>query len=255
MEMCGFDLGGLPDETQFYRFLKNTKNSTLKAIHKAANDVLIENNLVSLDEFILDSKPVKAATKENNFKNPNRNTTNKSKKPKRNPRATLSYYSCQVITGKKQNMLFFWGFRTHVIVTKEGICLVEKTLQNNGTDQEAAFSLIKELKRTYRFKKGAIFIADKAYDAREFYTFIVEQMRSTPYIPINPRNQKPQNTFGPHGCPICESGLEMRSAGSWTEGLRTRLKFRCPTPRPFRRAGCTVWSRTDRGRRTGSCPT
>lgn len=228
MEMCGFDLGDLPDETQFYRFMRDTKNSTLKAVHKTANDVLIENNLVSLDEFILDSKPIKAATKENNFKNPNRNTTNKSKKPKRNPRATLSYYSCQVINGKKQNMIFFWGFRTHAIVTKEGICLVEKTLPNNVTDQQAAFSLIKELKRRYRFKKGAIFIADKAYDVRELYTFIVEQMKSTPYIPINPRNQKDDKTFGPHGCPLCDAHLEMKSAGKWTEANRDRIKFRCP---------------------------
>ena len=227
-EMCGFDLGALPDESQFYRFLKNTKNSTLKAIHKTANDLLIKEGLISLDEFMLDSKPIQAATKENNFKNSNRNTTNKTKKPKRNPRATLSYYSCQVINGKKQNMIFFWGFRTHAVVNKEGICLVEKTLPNNITDQDAAFSLIKELKRRYRFKKGAIFLADKAYDVRELYTFIVEQMKSTPYIPINPRNQRKDKTFGPHGCPICDGGFEMKSVGRWNEGSRERLKFRCP---------------------------
>jgi len=227
-EMCGFDLGALPDESQFYRFLKNTKNSILKAIHKNANDLLIEEGLISLDEFMLDSKPIQAATKENNFKNPNRNTTNKSKKPRRNPRATLSYYSCQIINGKKQNMVFFWGFRTHAVVSKEGICLVEKTLPNNITDQDAAFSLIRELKRRYRFKKGAIFLADKAYDVRELYTFIVEQMKSTPYIPINKRNRKGDKTFGPHGCPLCDAGLEMKSAGKWTEGNRDRIKFRCP---------------------------
>ena len=56
-EMCGFDVGVLPDETQFYRFLSKTKNSTLKAIHKNANDLLIENDVISLDEFIIDSKP------------------------------------------------------------------------------------------------------------------------------------------------------------------------------------------------------
>jgi len=227
-EMCGFDLGALPDESQFYRFLKNTKNSVLKALHKTANDLLIKEGLVSLDEFMLDSKPIQAATKENNFKNPNRNTTNKSKKPRRNPRATLSYYSCQVINGKKQNMIFFWGFRTHAVVTKEGICMVEKTLPNNITDQDAAFSLIRELKRRYRFKKGAIFLADKAYDVRELYTFIVEQMKSTPYIPINPRNQRNDKTFGPHGCPVCDGGFEMKSVGRWTEGNRERLKFHCP---------------------------
>ncbi|MFZ2148556.1 MAG: transposase [Sedimentisphaerales bacterium] len=228
LEMCGFELGNLPDETQFYRFLKKTKNSTLKAIHRKADDLLIKDGFASLDEFILDSKPVMAATKENNFKNPSRNTRNKTKKPKRNPQATLSYYSCQVISGKKENMIFFWGYRTHALITKEGICLVEKTLPNNITDAQVAFSLIKELKRRFRFKKGAIFIADKAYDVRELYTFIVEQMKSQPYIPINPRNQKDDKSFGLHGCPICDAGIEMKSAGKWAESNRQRIKFRCP---------------------------
>jgi hypothetical protein len=85
-----------------------------------------------------------------------------------------------LLNGKKENMVFFffWGYRTHALITKEGICLVEKTLPNNITDAEAAFSLIKELKRRYRFKKDAIFITDKAYDVRELYNFIVGQMKS-----------------------------------------------------------------------------
>jgi len=227
LELCGFELGKLPDESQFYRFLAKTKNSILKTIHQKADQMLISENFATLDEFILDSKPVMAATKENNFKNPKRNTRDKTKKPKRNHRATLGYYSCQVIDGKKENMIFFWGYRTHTIVTKEGICLVEKTLPNNITDAEAAFSLIRDLKRRFRFKKNAIFIADKAYDIRELYTFIVEKMKSRPYIPINPRNQKDDKIFGPHGCPVCGAGLEMKSVGRWTEGNRERVKFRC----------------------------
>ena len=70
--------------------------------------------------------------------------------------------------------------------------------------------------------------ATKAYDVRELYTFIVQQLKGNPYIPINPRNQKDDKTFGPHGCPICQGGLEMKSTGRWTEGNRDRLKFRCP---------------------------
>jgi hypothetical protein len=46
LEMCGFELGNLPDETQFYRFLKNTKNSTLKTNHKKHNGI----NTVIYDE-------------------------------------------------------------------------------------------------------------------------------------------------------------------------------------------------------------
>ena len=93
LEMCGFQLGHLPHESQFYRFLQKTKNSTVKNIHQKANELLIKKGLVGLDEFIMDSKPVMAATKENNLKNPNRNTKDKTKRPKRNPQATLGYYS------------------------------------------------------------------------------------------------------------------------------------------------------------------
>lgn len=227
LELCGFELGNLPDESQFYRFLQKTKNSTLKTIHQKADQLLISKNFATLDEFILDSKPVMAATKENNFKNPNRNIKDKTKRPKRNPRATLSYYSHQLIDGTQKNIIFFWGYRTHTIVTKEGICLVEKTLPNNITDADAAVSLINTLKRRFHFKKGAIFIGDKAYDVRKLYTFIVEKMKSQPYIPINPRNQKDGKIFGPHGCPLCDAGFEMKSVGRWTEGNRERIKFRC----------------------------
>jgi hypothetical protein len=228
LELCGFQLGNLPDESQFYRFLNDTKNSILKDIHHSLNKLLVNQGFVALDEFVLDSKPVMAATKENNFKNPNRNTKDKSKTPRRNPAATLSYYSCQVVNGKKENMIFFWGYRTHVIVSKEGIPLVEKTLPNNITDQEAAFSLLRELKRKYKVKKGSLFLADKAYDARDLYTFVEQQLKSRPFIPINPRNQQDDKTFGAHGCPVCNAGLEMKSVGRWTEGNRERIKFRCP---------------------------
>jgi transposase len=228
LELCGFTLGDMPDESQFYRFLTDTDNTILKEIHYRLNQRLIEQGLITLETFIIDSKPVMAATKENNLKNPARNTTNKTKLPDRNHAAALSYYSCQVLNGKKENMLFFWGYRTHVIISKEGISLVEITLPNNITDQEVAFKLLKELKRRYKVKKGFLFLADKAYDVRDLYTFIVKKMKGSPYIPINPRNQKDDKTFGPHGCPMCDGGLEMKSAGRWTEGNRERIKFRCP---------------------------
>ncbi len=227
-EMCGFDLGSLPDETQFYRFLKNTKNSILKTIHNELNTDLIEQGVVTMDQFIIDSKPVMAATKENNFKNPHRNTSNKNKIPKRNPRATLGYYSCQVLSGSQKNLLFFWGYRTHCLVTKEGICLMELTLPNTITDQQAAFKLVRALKRHYGIKKGSLFLADKAYDVKDLYDFIVQELKCQAYIPINPRNTQNDKTFGPHGNPLCDAGIEMKSVGRWQEQKRERIKFRCP---------------------------
>jgi len=139
----------------------------------------------------------------------------------------LGYYSYQEISGKK-HFIFFWGYRTHVIVSKEGIPLIELTLPNNQTDAKVAKKLINKLKRVYRFKKNAIFIADAAYDEKDLYDFIVEQFKCQAIIPINPRNTQPEKTFGPKGLPLCEANLEMKSNGKFKEGNRERIKFRCP---------------------------
>jgi hypothetical protein len=227
-EMCGFRMGHFPDETQFYRFQRELPHAILQKIHTRLNTMLIEHGVVALHQFVLDSKPVLAATRENNFKNPNRDTRNKHQTPRRNLQATLSYYSCQVLDGKKENLIFFWGYRTHVIVSQEGICLVELTLPNNVADAQVAQRLIRELKRRYGVPKGAIFLADKAYDEKDLHTFIVEQMKGQAFIRLNPRNQKEEPTLGPHGGPLCPAGLELKSMGMTVETHRTRIKFRCP---------------------------
>lgn len=226
--MCGFEPGVIPDESQFYRFLSHTNNSVLQNIHHSINKELIDKNIVSLNHFIMDSKPIMAATKQNNFKNPNRNTRNKNKKIKRNPQACLSYYSYQTINGKKDNFIFFWGYRTHVIVSAQGIPLVEITLPNNFTDAKVAHKIINKLKRTYGIRKNSFFIADAAYDEKELYNFIVGQLKSQAFISINPRNKKENKVFGPNNLPLCEAGFEMKSNGKCYESHRTRLKFRCP---------------------------
>ena len=161
----------------------------------------------------MDSKPVMAATKDNNLKNPNRNTTNKEKKPKRNPSATLSYYSYQNINGQKKNQIFYWGYRTHVIISKQGIPLVELTLPNNQSDAKVAKELICKLKRVYGVKIRSIFIADAGYDEKDLYDFIVEQLKCQAFI----RNTQNDKVFAPNGCPICEAGIEMKSNGIITE--------------------------------------
>lgn len=115
-----------------------------------------------------------------------------------------------------------------MIVSKEGIPLIELTLPNNQTDAKVAKKLINKLKRVYRFKKNAIFIADAGYDEKMLYDFIVNQLKSQAFIPINPRNTQPQKILGPKGLPLCAANLEMKSNGTFTEGNRERIKFRCP---------------------------
>lgn len=227
-EMCGFTMGCLPDESQFYRFLKEIPNSRIQEIHIKINRMLVNKGIATLDTFAIDSKPVKAATRENNHKNPNRNSTNKNKKPRRNPQATLSYYSYQKKTDGTKAFEFFWGYRTHVITSIEGIPLVETTLPNKRTDAKVAKTLIKKLKCLYKFKRGAFFIADSAYDERDIYDFIIDHLKCKAFIPINPRNIQEPKLFSPHGAPLCDADIEMIFDSTWREGNRNRVKFRCP---------------------------
>ena len=57
-EMCGFAMGCLPDESQFYRFLKEVPNWRIQEIHIRINKILIDKDMVTLDNFVIDSKPV-----------------------------------------------------------------------------------------------------------------------------------------------------------------------------------------------------
>ena len=225
-ELCGFTPGVLPDATQFYRLLGHIKHSLLEQVLYTLNQALIEKDAITLDTFLMDSKPVLAATRENNPKNPDRNITDKEKTPKRNPAATLGYLAKTPVGGKE----FFWGYRNHAIITRDGIPLVEVTLPNTESDAQAALTLIKKLKRVYRFKKGSLFIGDAAYDANALYDFIIDRLKCQAYIPGNPRAAKSPHILGEHGRPICAAGIEMASDGQWKDTQRKALKhkFICP---------------------------
>ena len=230
--LCGFRNQRIPDNSQFYRFLKKTKHSILDDLLYKANQTLIEEKVLSLNITAVDSKPVKALTKHNNPKNPHRDLINKNKKIKRNPKATLSYYSYMPTTDpntKKKNFTFFWGYRSHAIVdATSGLAIVEATYPNNMPDEKIARKLYKKLKRLYRPEKGMVVIGDKAYDVRDFYTFLVKYIKARPIIAINPRNTQPDLKYSENGLRICSAGLEMIPNGVFKGGNRLRLKQRCP---------------------------
>jgi transposase len=230
--LCGFKNLIVPHNSQFYRFLKNTNHSVIEDLLYKANKTLIDEKVLSLKITAADSKPVKALTKHNNPKNPNRDQKNKNRKIKRNPKATLGYYSYLPTTDpetKKKCFTFFWGYRSHTIVdAKSGLSIVEGTYPNNISDDKIAQKLYKKLKRLYMPKKGMIVVADKAYDVRAFYTFIVEQIKAKPIICINPRNTQPDLKYSEKGHRICQAGLEMTPHGIFKDGNRLRLKERCP---------------------------
>jgi len=232
-EMCGFEPGLLPHNSQFYRFLEETPNSTIQNIMHKTVKKLIDQGQLSDQILMMDSKPIMAATKQNNPKNPNRKLNKTFGPPKRNPQATLGYYSYQQISdgaGTQKKFTYFWGYRTHVIINEQGVPLVEITLPNNRTDAQVARKLIKRLKRVYGTLRNKVIIGDKAYDVKELYELIVTKMKAQAFIPINPRNQKQRSDeeFNQNGIPVCPAGLTMKSCGLCNEEHRRRIKYRCP---------------------------
>jgi transposase len=230
--LCGFDKQEIPHNSQFYRFLKRTNHSLIEEILYKANRSLIERKAMSLDITAVDSKPVRALTKHNNPKNSGRDLRNKNRKFKRHPKATLGYYSYVPTTDpitKKKDFLFFWGYRSHAIVdASSGLAIVEGTYPNNISDEKVAHKLYKKVKRLYKPKKGFVVIADKAYDVRDFYTFLVDKIKAEAIIPINPRNTQPDLNYSVGGHRICQANLEMMPNGIFKDGNRLRLKERCP---------------------------
>jgi hypothetical protein len=230
--LCGFRNQMIPHDSQFYRFLKKTNHSVIENLLYRANKTLIEEDVLSLNITAVDSKPIKALTKHNNPKNPRRELKNKNKKIKRSPKATLGYYSYVTADDpqtQKKHFTFFWGYRSHAIVdATSGLVIVEGTYPNNMSDEKIARKLYKKLKRLYKPKKGMIVIGDKAYDIRDFYTFVVKQIKAEPIIPINPRNTQPDLKYSEKGHRICQAGLEMIPNGIFKDKNRLRLKERCP---------------------------
>ena len=150
--------------------------------------------------------------------------------PNRSPKATLGYFAYTQLDTSNKKTTLAWGYRVHTIINAQGVALVSAVMPNNVKDHVVAKKLIKKLKRQYGSLKGKIFIADAGYDAKELYQLIVNQMKATAIIPINPRNSKHNNDdIDPKtSTPICKAGLPMKFCGLCKEKNRTRKKFRCP---------------------------
>lgn len=181
----------------------------------------------------------------NDGRNPGR-SLDKTKKIKRNPQATFGYYSyLKQPTGGKKKFSYFWGYRTHVLISQEGVPLVEITKPNNIDDATVARMLFRKLRRVYGQKKGRIFLADSAYDKRWFYDFIAKEMKAQAFVPINKRNEQPEKLLGANGLPLCQAGLEMKYAGKSPDQRRMRKKFCCPI---------AAGSRTEKAELPAMCP-
>jgi hypothetical protein len=99
----------IPDSSVFYRFLKTFEPDKIRELLAQVNYKMYEEKEAKVKVTALDSKPVKANTKQNNPKTFQKNLSRKTVKPKRNEEATLGYFSkSNDEYTKKETVTFFW---------------------------------------------------------------------------------------------------------------------------------------------------
>jgi hypothetical protein len=217
----------IPDATQFYRFINSFNTEKVKELLSQVNKKYYGKKLPKT--IAIDSKPIKANTKENNPKAFIRNMSKKEIKPARNNNCTLHYFSkSNDQYNKKSNIFFFWGYRIHLIVdSNNDNPLMYKLEPNNKSDGDVALDMYKKLIRYFPdlYLSGINQLADKGYYKKKVFDKFHFLFNGKSFIP---KKKKP-NTEMPK-IPICKNDCNMKYHSSWFEKKeqRFRVKFICP---------------------------
>lgn len=218
----------IPNDSTFYRFINSFDDEVISKLLAQVNKKYYGKKLPKL--IAIDSKPIKANTKENNPKAFNKNLSDKKTKPKRNNEATLGYFSkSNDVNTNKKATFFFWGYRIHLIVdAKTDIPLVFQLEPNNKKDGQIAVELYCKLCKYYPgfYQSEVSQLADKGYYEQRIFDVFDLMFAGRSYIPVNRRNSKEK----PVKTPTCKKGLRMQYNSSWYEEKqrRFRVKFSCP---------------------------
>ncbi len=225
----------IPDETVFYRFLKEFSTEKIREMLAQVNHEIYQKRNVAINIIALDSKPVKANTKHNNPKTFQRNLSRKTEKPKRNEEATLCYYSkSNDEFTKKETVVFYWGYRIHLVVDAErDIPLTFMLAENNKKDFDVALPLYTKLLTYYPelHRQNISQVADKGYYVEKVFRAFHTYFDGNSFIPR--KKQAGEKDFK---IPVCKKKLNMIYKDSWFEKQqkRYRMRFCCPKKRKMR---------------------
>ena len=218
----------IPHNSKFYRFIKSFDPEIIRKMLAQVNKEKYAGCLPKL--IAIDSKPIKANTKENNPKAFRKNLSDKTTKPKRNHEATLGYFSkSNDENTNKETIVFYWGYRIHIIADPEDdTALIFKLAENNKKDFALAPYMYCALAKYYPelYQSGLAQLGDKAYYVRDVFDSFHLLFNGKSYIPVNKRNTKD----GPLEIPTCLNGLKMKFNSCWHEEKqdRFRVRFSCP---------------------------
>lgn len=223
-------LGHVPSVERFSTFLRDKPNPALQEIRRALLANLISQRVITGKSLTLDSCPIVVALKENNLKTGlRRNRFDKTRPPRGDKDARLGVL-CHFPSAGGKEIQYFWGYRNHVISdAATELPLEEMTHPANVSDLTPAKTLLGWAHATFGQAVEAV-AGDAQYDSEEILEFIVSQLKASPVIPHNPRNEQTIGHQIKGGKVYCAAELPMVHRGKMTvksTGITYR-QYGCP---------------------------
>ena len=143
-----------------------------------------------------------------------------------------SFSDTDATWGAKSKDYFFFGYKVHLIVDATSQLPLEvKVTPGDQADAPQAKPLLKGARKKHPEIKIETSALDSAYDSHENYRFIIQEIKASPIIALNPRGGVDALTsnslsLAKDGSYTCFAGHKVIYWGK--EEKRSRLKFRCP---------------------------
>ena len=230
-QAVGLDLYQNPPSLErFSQFLRNTPHAALQNIRIQLVKTLLEERVIIGKHLVMDSCPILAKVRENNFKTSASTRFDKTRILKGDPDARLGVLADFSSSSKKQ-IRYFWGYRNHIIVdAQEELPLWEITHPADISEIYQAIPLLQKTKETFSLAIKIV-SGDALYDSEKILCFIVQDLQARPIIPRNLRGQQPTTACTLKGTDLyCQADLPMRRKGKMTikkAGI-TYLQYCCP---------------------------
>lgn len=219
-----------PSLERFSRFIRQISHTLLQEVRIQLVQMLLEKKVISGAHLVMDSCPILAKVRENNFKSSfSSNRFDKSRKPKGDPDARLGVLIHFPQPFKKE-IRYFWGYRNHIVVdAEEELPLWEVTHPAHMSEVHQAIPMLQKTKDTLSLSVETVG-GDGIYDTEKILRFIIKDLAAKAVIPRNIRaNSNTAYTFKKDGV-YCQADLLMYRKGIMREkktGI-TYLQYCCP---------------------------
>ncbi len=219
-----------PTIERFSKFLREIPNPVLQNIHILLVQKLLDENIISGKHLVMDSCPIVAKVRENNFKTSLlQNRFDKTQRPKGDPDARLGIL-IHFPQPSKTQIRYFWGYRNHIIVdAQEEIPLWEITHPADVSEVHPAIPMLKKTKETFSLLIETV-SGDAYYDSEKILRFIIKDLNAQAIIPRNPRTEQSRTYIRKGDDLYCQANLPLHRKGKMTvkrTGI-TYLQYCCP---------------------------